>query len=53
MLVYANKRTQAVRQDKEEWLHEQASDLEYDLKNHNHFEFFRKLKNFDPFNLPQ
>ena len=37
----------AVRQDKEEWLHEQASDLEYDLKHHNHYEFFRKLKNFD------
>ena len=26
---------------------EQASDLEYDLKHHNHYEFFRKLKNFD------
>ena len=38
---------QAVRHDKEEWLREQASDLEYDLKHHNHYEFFRKLKNFD------
>ena len=38
---------QAVRQGKEEWLHEQASDLEYDLKHHNYYKFFRKLKNFD------
>ena len=28
-------------------MREQASDLEYDLKHHNHYEFFRKLKNFD------
>ena len=38
---------QAVLHDKEEWLREQASDLESDLKHHNHYEFFRKLKNFD------
>ena len=38
---------QAVQHNKQEWLREQASDLEYDLKRHNHYEFFRKLKNFD------
>ncbi|XP_062519263.1 uncharacterized protein LOC134194353 [Corticium candelabrum] len=38
---------QTVRQDKEEWLLKQESDLEYDLKHHNLYEFFRKLKNFD------
>ena len=37
----------AVRKDKQEWLHWEMRNLESDCKQHKHGNFFKKLRKFD------